>query len=159
MFAFLPYIAVVLMVFTIVGSFRCTVDAEEWLLGDDADEKLRDFKPLLRNTVDHTSHMLIERTNKSLGNIVRHVDDVRLDKVPRDRRVEGMKRQLEAPHLYHPMVGRRVMAPNSGLDSQSDDFEEVGDVACGEYAGDDAGESLEGFGLELEAAQGHGNRC
>lgn len=47
MFAYLPFLAIMFMICTIFTSFRCTVNAEEWLMSDYLDEKTGDIEPLL----------------------------------------------------------------------------------------------------------------
>lgn len=106
-----------------------------------------------RNPTNQPDQLLLKSRHEALRNLIRQIQHIRLDEVPRNCCTQGMKCQLEAPHVDHTMIRWRFFTPEAGFDPQSDRLEEVVQIAGGRRGGDDAREGLEILGLQLKIAE------
>ena len=105
------------------------------------------------NPTDESRQILLKSPHKAPRHLIRQIQNIRLNEVPWNRSIHGMECQLEAPHVDHTMICRRLLTPEAGFDAQSDGIEEVVQVAGGESGGNDGHKVFEIFGFQLETAE------
>ncbi|KAL8688448.1 MAG: hypothetical protein Q9224_004880, partial [Gallowayella concinna] len=78
-----------------------------------------------RNAINDSQQMLMVQARETLLDIIHHIEDVRLDEIPRNVGVQGIETQFKVPHVKNSVIGGESIGPISSLDAESNNLKEL----------------------------------